>query len=274
MILYKYYGRSGGEKAIQTQQLGFRNPIHFNDPFELSGLSNFSGYHDIKALISFIEDVGVLCLTKSPLNPLMWAHYSDQHKGFVVGYDVSGDFLNDKEFNVIPAREGNVFYTSRKESRELRQEDKDSIALEVWHCVVEPSEDKNFSFAVLRNAILQKHISWAYEEEVRVVKRLFSFGKTVDEFSQHPYGKFNVISEPIPGRPGHRRTVEGCEGLYISPVKTPIKEVYFGLRCEVDDLSEPTKSALACVPNLYKVGMAQDSWELAATPISILPHKS
>jgi hypothetical protein len=43
MILYKYYGFEAGLSALKSQRLGFRLPAYFNDPFELSFLSNGSG---------------------------------------------------------------------------------------------------------------------------------------------------------------------------------------------------------------------------------------
>ncbi len=38
--------------------------------------------------------VGVLCLTESPDNLLMWAHYAKSHQGFVVEFDGNDKFFN------------------------------------------------------------------------------------------------------------------------------------------------------------------------------------
>ncbi|KWT02824.1 hypothetical protein CFBP3846_05133 [Pseudomonas syringae pv. avii] len=43
MILYKYYNAENGLKAIESRRLGFRSPEYFNDPFELTALSNGDG---------------------------------------------------------------------------------------------------------------------------------------------------------------------------------------------------------------------------------------
>ena len=42
-ILYKYYSYAGGKAALKSQNLGFRKPEFFNDPFELTALSNSVG---------------------------------------------------------------------------------------------------------------------------------------------------------------------------------------------------------------------------------------
>ena len=36
----------------------------------------------------FSDNVGICSLTKDPLNLLMWAHYAQHHKGFVVEFEI------------------------------------------------------------------------------------------------------------------------------------------------------------------------------------------
>lgn len=265
MILYKYYGFGGGSKAIQSRQLGFRTPDFFNDPFELSGLSNMSGYGALRTQIEWLQGFGVLCLTKSPMNPLMWAHYGEQHKGFVVGYDVSVPFLNDPKFNIIPALDGNVFYTSQKESTPFSPDMLSQFMREIQDCVM--GDESRTSIQMLKRILLQKHLCWAYEEEVRVVKPLdCGFGQEVEKFYQSPENHFQMCTESIPGTDNHVQAKVGFEGLHLSKMTVPIKEVYLGLRCtEVFDAE--TIKALEEVPTLYQVSMAEDSWNLKASLI-------
>lgn len=42
------------------------------------------------------EGIGVLCLCEDPDDLLMWAHYANEHKGFVVEFDTAADFFNTK----------------------------------------------------------------------------------------------------------------------------------------------------------------------------------
>jgi hypothetical protein len=42
----------------------------------------------------FDEQLGVLSLAEAPDNLIMWAHYADQHRGFVLQFDESHDFFS------------------------------------------------------------------------------------------------------------------------------------------------------------------------------------
>lgn len=43
----------------------------------------------LKLLDKISEQFGLICLSDDPRNLLMWSHYSDRHKGLVIGFDVS-----------------------------------------------------------------------------------------------------------------------------------------------------------------------------------------
>jgi hypothetical protein len=43
---------------------------------------------------SLRTQIGILSLSEAPDSILMWAHYADQHRGFVVGFDESDAFFN------------------------------------------------------------------------------------------------------------------------------------------------------------------------------------
>lgn len=44
----------------------------------------------------FEEMIGILCLTESPDNLLMWAHYADSHQGFVIELDCEAPFFDQR----------------------------------------------------------------------------------------------------------------------------------------------------------------------------------
>lgn len=54
------------------------------------------------------ETIGVLSLTENPTSLLMWAHYADSHRGFVIEFDKSSAFFNQKR------REGDEMWQLRK----------------------------------------------------------------------------------------------------------------------------------------------------------------
>jgi hypothetical protein len=43
---------------------------------------------------SLRTQIGILSLSEAPDNVLLWAHYADQHRGFVVGFDETNEFFN------------------------------------------------------------------------------------------------------------------------------------------------------------------------------------
>lgn len=172
MILYKYVGFDAGLAILETQMIGFSLPRDFNDPFEgtalalkgeVAGISVESG----AVRNRFINKYAVLSLTRAPLNPLMWSHYADSHKGMVIGIDTEKAGLESFNDYVIPAQRGEMIYlnTVPKLINSISSEQLMQIGnpeLISW----ESSE------RLLKHAFLYKQLCWAYEEEVRVVKCL------------------------------------------------------------------------------------------------------
>src|SRR5512133_2548889 len=100
MILYKYVNYDVGLRILENNSIAFSSPNNFNDPFELAASypsvrsENYAVpqlemmRRDLKKEV-WAKNTGILSLTRSPLNPLMWAHYGEEHTGFVIGLDVS-----------------------------------------------------------------------------------------------------------------------------------------------------------------------------------------
>ena len=148
----------------------------------------------------FSTDLAVLSLTRQPLNKLMLAHYADNHKGMVVGIDVTKveDFTS-RETCFIPAQYGSVVYTE---------------TMPTFNAMDEANEITDFFdhalFESRQRALLFKDSAWAMEEEVRVVKSLRSYEE-------------NFSVEYIEGRPLY---------LYSLP-QDAIAEVYLGCRAPI-----------------------------------------
>jgi len=72
----------------------------------VEGVTTKTMTEDVKADLarwgqSYIEEnlltqIGILCLTESPDNLLMWAHYADSHQGFIIEFDPDSDFFNQR----------------------------------------------------------------------------------------------------------------------------------------------------------------------------------
>jgi len=271
-ILYKYYSCSGGKAALKSQNLGFRKPEFFNDPFELTALSNNIGpaskQEKLKQQIDDLKDqVAILCLTRSALNPLMWAHYADQHQGFVVGYDVSGPFLNSPEYNLITVESGDVLYTNTKTPFALNPESMGALLGVYQHAMgLGAAADQ----ALARRLFLTKHASWVYEEEVRVVKKVIDWTRTVEEDQVDPLRSYYKLTrdlepEEVPGRdfePGYYVAPlnDNARELYLFHHKAPIREVYLGARSSYEGDPEFAKLFLPG-RKIFKLNVNKSSWD-------------
>lgn len=224
MILFKYYDSVGGRAALNSRRLGFRTPSKFNDPFELTALSNGDGplskMDTLRGRIAELkEQVVILSLTRSPFNPLMWAHYGREHTGVVIAYDVSGDFLNLHEYNLIPADTGDVIYTHTKSPFKMTPQTMSTLLGVYEQGFGGPGLDYQIyeQQALARRLFLTKHASWVYEEEVRIVKIAHSFFEETHIFQADPLRAFDS-GKPYP------------DGLHLYRQEVPIVGVYLGAK--------------------------------------------
>lgn len=157
---------------------------------------------------------GVLSLTRTPTNALMWAHYADNHKGVVIGFNTSNDAFDCKQSNLIPADFGNVVYTS-----------------EVVESVYDPKFEKHTEglektshflaehYGSLKRLFLTKPLYWAYEEEVRVVKLI---GDLTSAKPNNGAGEFVEVKN------------DESESFWCFKLpKHAVRSVHLGVRCDL-----------------------------------------
>lgn len=94
------------------------------------------------------EFIGILCLTETPTNLLMWAHYADSHQGFVVEFDPNSPFFDQR---VSP----------EDEFRHIRK-----VHYHDERPALKLSEIEDFS------PFLTKGSDWSYENEWRMLDLL------------------------------------------------------------------------------------------------------
>ena len=168
-------------KVLTDGTVYFASPLKFNDPFDSApvyddqsiqkifkrrpDLIKYAGdqlglspagriQHKSKMLANIRKTVdsgewahvlmastGVLCLSRNPCNPLMWAHYADEHRGFLVEFRVSES---------VPDHLRKVLLTHPVEYTDQRP-------ILDWGAVSTPVE----------SYFLTKSTDWAYEEEER-----------------------------------------------------------------------------------------------------------
>ena len=123
--LYKFYPCNDNNfDALEKQQIWLSHPQFFNDPFDANHLININRLRDglnayknsshrlgkfwntvlshlqMRSTHSFNEHiqqakkivtkwVKITCFSETYKNPLLWAHYAEGHKGYVVGFKKS-----------------------------------------------------------------------------------------------------------------------------------------------------------------------------------------
>ena len=118
-IVYKYLGIEAGNHFLANQSLRFTQPSELNDPFECNPTPGFYVYREIllrdigdypiypdvranaRAAATFTDEVidqldhnyGILALSNRWWSTLMWSHYAEKHRGFVVGFDATHPFF-------------------------------------------------------------------------------------------------------------------------------------------------------------------------------------
>lgn len=174
MILYKYFPPRRAD-VLEKQRIRFTPYHEQNDPFECHFIMEPLAHEKEKALNdrygaewaetevwlqSHFSRMGMLCLTKCERNILMWSHYADSHKGFVIGFDTAHDFFNrDTSYMTQPYRVrepliGPGFSCLRKVRYEKDRFNIHKNISNHWDCFFWKS----------------KH--WAYEQEYRVFRSL------------------------------------------------------------------------------------------------------
>lgn len=248
LILYKYVSFEGGCAILNDVTIGYTSPWDFNDPFEMGaghGLLPNSALAPL-ALELLMERSAILSLTRCPVNPLMWAHYTQNHTGFVIGWDAHAAGFTDEATNLIPAQHGSVIYTETRPT----------------HPRLGPSAPMNYGqeyafrlelLETLQRLFLYKPMCWSYEEEVRVVKCVFG-----TDLEQIPSG-------PL------RRTEFNNRPLYLATFpRKAIREIYLGVYNPfVTREKEPNLLQLwNDDARILKCDVSPDSWAMVTRELS------
>jgi hypothetical protein len=81
---------------IQKGRLKAATFTDANDPFELSVFYSRDPAQQLR-LKQFTDDVakrfGIVCFSEDWLDPTLWSHYGDRHRGIALGFDISEHVL-------------------------------------------------------------------------------------------------------------------------------------------------------------------------------------
>lgn len=142
-------------------------PVHAQHPGASFAIDNNAvgrEYYD--------QHFGILSLTESPDNLLMWAHYGDNHKGVVIGFDEQHLFFKGAEIVVGLNCLNKVEYNQKRP-------------------VLSPTTQKN------PKVFLRKSTEWAYEKEWRLIRSLNAAATVVPKDNIPSVYLFDVPVEAI-----------------------------------------------------------------------------
>ncbi|MEZ6967277.1 DUF2971 domain-containing protein [Aeromonas sp. S9(2024)] len=132
-------------------------------------------------------DLGVISFTEDHNNPLMWAHYADEHRGLVVEFDFEKPFFMDSIFELNGRKSrfgktylGDVFEFPEKVSyrREMPEFSRPELSA--------PDDMDEFHWSKFNRTILfTKSNDWIYEKELRSVVRLKDADSVICNDNEH-----------------------------------------------------------------------------------------
>ena len=159
--------------SLIKKQLYFSSPAELNDPHDCqvdieksirTAIAGTTGQQQKKlnillnekdtlaSLRSNLDCSGVCSFSNKLLNPVMWSHYADGHRGIGLYYQIPEAFILSNEMGMQGVLYG------------------DSL-LSDWLKTCTITFDLDFLFEIVKRALTSKGKEWAYEKELRFIRR-------------------------------------------------------------------------------------------------------
>jgi len=205
------------------------------------------------------NQVGVLSLSARPDSAVMWSHYADSHRGFVIGLDTNHDFFERdirtfhvKEFgytDILDLPADLAHYSMSFDIPSERQLRIPPIApvmygdLRASSSPATPRESKlrdtpEFEFMDF-SEMLFKADDWSYEQEWRMFRRL--------ENQCHWDDQEAIEFSTRPGFQAHATPFSDWAGMPVTLFDLPpscIKEIILGINMSIEDRRRAAKAIL------------------------------
>lgn len=164
--IYKYFSNATMDLVFQRDGLcGVKCslPKDYNDPYELFlgvdltvPTESLATYREI---VQELPHFPTTCFSNSPIVAPMWAHYAQNHSGFVLEFNIES--LRD-HFEEIEIRD--VEYKAAPDPALATSLERAAVTKKPRHAVW-------LRQAVLAEAYFSKYQDWSYEQECRLVDR-------------------------------------------------------------------------------------------------------
>ena len=146
MRAYKFLNEKYGLKSLSERRLRRTRIDELNDPFELRPYDLTDpavrwAFLDTRKRLA--QEVGLLCFSADWCDPVIWAHYSDKHRGLCLGFEIPPD----------------------AEKAQTRMTDYISAPLPFPKDFL--SLDNQQRLPMMEKVIFTKYDNWEYEHEIR-----------------------------------------------------------------------------------------------------------
>jgi hypothetical protein len=177
LFKYRAFNKSSIELLV-NRELWFAKPETLNDPFEcqlsyervLEAVWNKKEIAEQQQnnlkneLDKRLSELGICSFSRTRKNQLMWSHYSDEHRGFCIGFNENTLKNTSERFHSIPVDyQADLPYKKIIERFEYFESN-------------EPLNNKisDIYGDILESVIGTKYTNWKYEKETRLVT--YEFG--------------------------------------------------------------------------------------------------
>src|SRR5438046_1893748 len=143
MRIHKFLNKRYALKSMRERRLKISRLSELNDPFEMLPFDLSSRVARLSlamTLREFDERKGLMCFSRTWTNPVIWAHYADQHRGLCLGFDVPDALIKE------------ISYTKTREPYPLDLFDSDEAE----------------QLRLTDRLLFTKFEDWRYEDEIRV----------------------------------------------------------------------------------------------------------
>ncbi len=185
------------QRLMRKHSIGIRknNTIDYYNQIEKDILNIFLKKKEFKKIVLdhanpslmsdsvklIIQEFGVLCLSKSKNNPLMWSHYADSHKGVMFE-------LSEPHFNI----DSSICIDTVSYQKKLPELDRSDLLGINSYLFKDNATDKN------KKNIFVKSSEWSYEQEVRLFRAITNENRLL-EFPEDAFKSIYLgckITEP------------------------------------------------------------------------------
>ena len=147
MFVYQFMQAEHALDDLRKRRLKVSLLEDLNDPFELLGarLDHSDHRMQLRAWRNYMITISrLLCFSRTYMNPVLWSHYADKHRGICLAFDVPKHLLL------------NVTYDAVRLAVDFRSE---------------ASKAGGVSHETARRLLTTKYVDWEYESEVRMFVR-------------------------------------------------------------------------------------------------------